>query len=374
MRRQITLLVGKHLSEYSFIRKLKDISHSPEDLTDLQFREINTFILGITSIIIIAFCLFANVANARPDILYLLTFLLAIKSTSLYALYKKKLSVNFVQPISISILAFLGYYILITDSYDASGSLVWFIIFPPMTMFTMGLHLGSLVSFAYFISLCLLTLTPLNFLMNNCFAQEQLVRFLIAYLGSFIFSYCTEYVRHKTKSALINAYRQNKQYALTDSLTGLKNRRSFDSIIPNTLEELKSKQSPYTIMFLDIDYFKSINDTYGHDIGDIVLQHLSQILLSQKNASDFAFRWGGEEFVLLMPNLNKEQAEQVAERIRQAIESTPCNVDENSIRYTASIGYFTSDHTNNIEQAIKQADKNLYTAKARGRNRTVGSV
>ncbi len=374
MKKTLSSLTEISLSDYFVKKNLKHFFSSPEDLTDEQFRTINTYILGISSIIIILFCLIVNIQDAHINILYLLTFLISIMSLSILGMYKKIISVNIAQPLCQIILAFLGYYILLTDSYDPSGSLVWFIIFPPMLMFTSGLYIGIIFNILYFISLCMLVLTPLNIYLNDAFTLPQLTRFLIAFLGSFLFSACTEYFRHKTKCALTKAYQQNKQFAFTDPLTSLKNRRSFDEIIPQATEKLKESNSSYTLMFLDIDHFKKINDTYGHDIGDIVLQHISQILLSQKNASDHAFRLGGEEFVLFMAKLPSQQAKQVAERIRIAIEKTPCNVHEHVISYTVSIGYYVTNCDIDFTEALKLADQNLYKAKRQGRNCTIGNT
>ncbi len=354
-------------------KKFKTIMKSPENLTDLQFRMINTYLLGIISIIIMLFSFILNLGHATSNIFYLVTFFIFLLTASLIGLYTNKISINIAQPTCICVLAALGYYILITDSYDASESLVWFIIFPPMILFTMGLHLGSVLATIYFLSLCVLTLTPLNFLLSDAFTHTQILRFLIAFLGAFLFSFCTEYIRYKTKSALVKAYKLNQMLAFTDPLTGLGNRRSFEDKISKLITEIKENKIPLTIMLIDIDHFKSINDTHGHDIGDLAIKHLSQILMSQKNIFDFVFRWGGEEFLLLMPKLNQAKAKVVAERIRLTTEQTTfSDIKQGTIKFTISIGYSTDENTYNIVEMIKKADQNLYKAKKNGRNCAIG--
>ncbi len=373
MKNFLIYSLDSYLSKFAFYRNINHIMRSPEDLTDFQFKVINTYIFGVVSVIIILFSLFVNLENAEQDMLYVLIAFVIINSILVLGLYYKKISVHFVQPFYILGITCLSYYILITESYDASGSLVWIVLYPPVIMFSLGLKYGFYTNLFFFISLCILTLSPLNYLVHDSFSNDQISRFLISFLGAFIFSLCMEYVRYKTKSALVMAYKQNKKFAFTDPLTGLKNRRSFDKKSPEIIKNILEKELSYTIMFIDIDHFKSINDNYGHDVGDIVLQHLAQVLLSQKNSSDIAYRWGGEEFVLLMPNLNADQAGSVAERIRLAAQNTPCNANNEVINYTISVGYFTGNYNTRIDEAIKKADINLYKAKANNRNCTVGS-
>ncbi len=384
MKKLCMSFLSENFSGFTFFSKLKQVLKEPENLTDEQFRIINTYVLSIICIFFLVINIFVNRDNPNPEVFFVISLVIAIKCSSILCLYYRILPVTVVQPISIGVLAMLGYFILMTSSYDATGSLVWFIIFPPMIMFVMKLYSGTVVFLLYFLSLCLLILSPLNFLVSDNFTEPQLFRFLLAFCGSFIFSFSTEYLRYRTKAALVKAYRKHEEYAITDPLTGLKNRRGFDKILPKVLSQAEKDSVHYTVMLADIDHFKSINDTYGHDVGDAVLQHISQILLSQKSPQDYVFRWGGEEFILLMSHVSHEQASSIANRIRLACKSSPYIVEKQNpdnpndlvareLSVTMSIGYHVAPYYVCPWQTIKHADNNVYKSKANGRDCVFGN-
>lgn len=150
--------------------------------------------------------------------------------------------------------------------------------------------------------------------------------------------------------------------ANTDPLTGINNRRAADA----WLEQMGNSARRCAVIFIDIDHFKSVNDTYGHDIGDAVLKEFSALLRNRVRSHDMVARWGGEEFVVLLSSLTEEEAIGVAENLRTQIES----IDAPPLpRITASLGVAHSKSGNNIAATIKAADEALYRAKASGRNR-----
>ncbi|GAX87954.1 conserved hypothetical protein [Lebetimonas natsushimae] len=158
-------------------------------------------------------------------------------------------------------------------------------------------------------------------------------------------------------------------YSNHDSLTKLLNRRGFDTSVAALEEIHKRNKLPFSILFIDIDHFKKINDKYGHDIGDKVLSELANILKSNLRKSDLIARWGGEEFIVILANTDKETAEKIAEKLRLAIEQYH---QKNLPHFTVSIGIATADKENfNIDNLLKKADEALYAAKKSGRNRVV---
>jgi c-di-GMP phosphodiesterase len=163
-----------------------------------------------------------------------------------------------------------------------------------------------------------------------------------------------------------------KSLSITDPLTGLHNRRYFEEI-SKTIFHLASRNSnPLCAIMADIDKFKTINDTYGHDSGDIVLVKISKILQNSLRKSDFICRYGGEEFVILLPNTDRDDGIFVAEEIRQKIESYIFNLDDGKTLYcTVSLGISEYDNKRDhaISRIIKRADIALYNAKSNGRNR-----
>lgn len=170
-------------------------------------------------------------------------------------------------------------------------------------------------------------------------------------------------------------YREKlKELATVDPMTGLYNRRYFMDVSSNILSLAKRDGSELSIIMLDIDKFKNINDTYGHHIGDLVIIALSDILKQNIRTSDIICRFGGEEFIILVPETGIDDAYNIAEKIRKLIQTYELKIQDNTIlKFTASFGIGSIDtiYDTNIENSIKKADKALYRAKHSGRNTVV---
>lgn len=170
---------------------------------------------------------------------------------------------------------------------------------------------------------------------------------------------------------------QSIEMAITDGLTGLYNRRYMESHLGSLLEQAASRGKPLTVLVLDIDFFKSINDSYGHDAGDDVLREFATRIRKSIRGIDLACRIGGEEFVLVMPETDMAVATIVAERLRRRIASEPFAISQGSkaIDVTISIGIATLDTADdNASTILKRADQALYRAKRDGRNRVVADA
>lgn len=163
-----------------------------------------------------------------------------------------------------------------------------------------------------------------------------------------------------------------KESAVRDALTGLYNRRfleeSYESIVAGTQRRGKI----LGLLMCDLDYFKNVNDVYGHDVGDLVLKETAQVIRKNVRAADFVIRFGGEEFLVVLVDVREDEAIKVAEKIREKVQETKIKVIGDIIQKTISIGVseFPKD-AQNFWQAIKYADVALYKAKERGRNRVV---
>jgi two-component system, cell cycle response regulator len=163
------------------------------------------------------------------------------------------------------------------------------------------------------------------------------------------------------------------EMAITDALTGLYNRRYMETHVGTLVDQAMSRGKPLSVLILDIDYFKSINDTHGHDAGDDVLQDFATRIRKSIRGIDLACRYGGEEFVVVMPETDMAVATMVAERLRRRIASEPFPIQKGTrmIEVTISIGIAALGPNDDAAAVIKRADQALYRAKRDGRNRVV---
>jgi len=160
-------------------------------------------------------------------------------------------------------------------------------------------------------------------------------------------------------------------HANRDFLTGLYNRRYFFKNIQDYIESIKDSTESYAVAMVDIDFFKKVNDTYGHDTGDKVIVHLSEMLSSITKHDDMVARFGGEEFCIVLKDVDKTTVDKIFEKIRRDVEKSYVTSDDgDEIRYTISIGVvMNSDET--LEEIVNQSDMMLYKAKQNGRNMVV---
>jgi len=185
----------------------------------------------------------------------------------------------------------------------------------------------------------------------------------------------TQIRRRRFQQRLRATYEVSLSMALTDSLTGLYNRRYLEVHLQKLLDKNTDSKKSLAVLMIDIDHFKAVNDTYGHAAGDEILKIFSIRLKEGTRSFDLVSRHGGEEFVVILPDVSVEFAYMVAERLRTSISNSKfsCSVPEGALEITASIGgvIIAPGSSLNIEEALNRADKQLYTAKEQGRNCTV---
>lgn len=181
-------------------------------------------------------------------------------------------------------------------------------------------------------------------------------------------------VQLKIKSLQDELKRANEQLRrLTniDHLTNLFNRRYLAEIMEGEFFRARRNRENLSLVIIDIDYFKNVNDTYGHQNGDVVLAAVANLAQQQLRAYDSAARYGGEEFVLLLPGTSLQGGEMVAERLRQTVLdfSFPPPLDDLALTISAGVACYPSTHVDNVDSLFRQADEALYRAKQNGRNR-----
>jgi diguanylate cyclase (GGDEF)-like protein len=158
--------------------------------------------------------------------------------------------------------------------------------------------------------------------------------------------------------------------ATTDPLTGLLNRRAFFDACTREIEEVHRHGNALSILILDIDKFKDVNDTYGHDVGDIVIKHIAEKMVENTRTIDYVGRIGGEEFTVLMPSTDIENAFEIADRLRSKISRDAIEINKFTIKVSVSIGVSEmKNKKTDIREIMKNADNALYKAKRNGRNR-----
>ncbi len=194
----------------------------------------------------------------------------------------------------------------------------------------------------------------------------------IAYLGGMLLTLaeCFALVLLIVERLIIDLRRS----ARIDGLTGLLNRTALGFDGDAALERSRRRRTPCAVAVFDLDLFKSVNDTWGHEAGDAVLRHFAELARGQLAGERHLLgRWGGEEFVLVLPGSGLSQALAVAERLRLALASSPVRVGEQTIAVTTSVGVAEAGVAEDLEQLVAAADAALYQAKAAGRNRAVAA-
>ncbi len=189
---------------------------------------------------------------------------------------------------------------------------------------------------------------------DNCFTEQDIKRLALAATFS---------------GKILETHLLNLQSQM-DPLTGLKNRRGFYNYYENEML-LFGKNKSKSIIICDIDFFKKVNDTYGHNAGDDVLKHVAYTMRKCVGISGQVFRWGGEEFIVLLPKYDINETLILAEKIRYTIEQSECVSDNITIKVTMSFGIKEFEANKTLDENLKIVDKKLYEAKRTGRNKVV---
>ena len=198
--------------------------------------------------------------------------------------------------------------------------------------------------------------TFLELLLGKTRALFGVLTFVILLISFMLMAYLF-YIKKKQKSI--------EDQATHDALTKIYNRYGINRVLSNKIYEYKRYQETFSIIFFDIDYFKNVNDTYGHDIGDFVLQNIAKIVSNNIRESDIFGRWGGEEFIVILPKTPLNEAVRVANKLRKSIESEHFGIEQ---KITCSFGVTEVREGDTASTLLKRADEYLYIAKESGRN------
>ncbi|NNJ91619.1 MAG: GGDEF domain-containing protein, partial [Gammaproteobacteria bacterium] len=197
------------------------------------------------------------------------------------------------------------------------------------------------------------------------FSSDVFLLHLLWLFSAFSFGLLNAYLIEKSHILTFLKKRQLERIATTDGLTGLYNRLKIEQLINEEVDRAIRYKRRFSLVLLDLDHFKNVNDQFGHHVGDVVLKEFSAVLVSEVRKVDEVARWGGEEFVILLPETSIDEAHNVSEHVRSKVENYQFAIIKN---LTVSIGISEYISGDNLQSIINRADKALYEAKTNGRN------
>lgn len=242
---------------------------------------------------------------------------------------------------------------------------VWFLVNLPGVYLLLGQRVGAVVTGATVMGLALG-----NSHLSAPYSSNAMATLLVSivYVAVFFHFYADRSISYFLR--LCESNEKLRYMATHDTLTGVLNARAYYASCDRLIRLARRHRAPYAVLFVDLDHFKSINDTYGHAAGDLILKSVSAILGRGIRDSDCLGRIGGEEFSIFLPNTDMEGARRLAEQIRQSIEQLMPVIGEQPLRITASIGVARNQHSDQSMLEIQHlADQAMYDAKSKGRNR-----
>ncbi len=259
------------------------------------------------------------------------------------------------------VIIFILTFLFIMDQNHKDYAFAYGVILPIVSIYLKGIRIGLLYSAVYFGSLLSVAFFGIDVWEPVGFTLVSFINLAAVYfiVGLLVFYY---------ELSRSEAFEKLQELSTTDALTGLFNRRHIDLKMHEVYTLSQRYQTPFSLILLDIDDFKKVNDTCGHLQGDRVLQKVSHILSINSRESDIVGRWGGEEFLIVCPNTNIHSAKHVAEKMREAVQNEVFDID---FPVTASFG--VSEYTNNqaYEEIVLMVDRALYKAKEEGKNKIV---
>ncbi|KPQ29948.1 MAG: diguanylate cyclase [Marinobacter excellens HL-55] len=281
---------------------------------------------------------------------------------------------RFVQKTGLLITVSLLFAYLLASGGESNTGPLWFYVFPPLLFYLTSLKGGTaILLFCYLVALIVFQFPGLPFVTAE-YSIDFKIRFFATLTFESLFCFVLEASRLRARNKLLELAKAHEYAARTDELTGLANRRDMQSRLNMEFSRFKRAGHHFSVVLIDLDLFKRVNDDYGHDAGDAVLQQFSGLAGTIIRQSDVAARWGGEEFLLLLPDTTLLQALTLAERLRSEVSSTEFRHQGVLLPVTISAGVCSISKANSVNELLKQADIQLYNAKNAGRNRIAPRV
>jgi diguanylate cyclase (GGDEF)-like protein len=265
----------------------------------------------------------------------------------------------------------LIFYLVYSGGVESTGPL-WIFLVAPVSLFLKGLKQGLISIAVFLLVVCTILFYPSDVLLQADYTHIFKTRLIYSFLTITFLSACYEFSRQQSYQYVKDLSRKYEELSKFDPLTGVSNRRSATSKLEREQRRVLQKEAPLSIILCDVDHFKAVNDEFGHEAGDQVLVELATLLSSSLRKQDLVARWGGEEFLLILPGTDGKAARHIAEKIHRRLAESTMTLAGKDVNVTISMGYAEVGIDEDIKAAIAVADKYLYQAKSAGRNRTCG--
>ncbi|GGP53765.1 hypothetical protein GCM10009347_20690 [Shewanella algicola] len=213
----------------------------------------------------------------------------------------------------------LMFYLVFSGGVEHTGPL-WIFIVAPVSVYVLGLRNGLFNLFIFIMIICIIIFLPQHIIEHAQYSNSYTLRLILSFLTMSFLSALYEYSRMQSYINALELSRQYQELAMRDPLTKLANRRNAAAILEQEKSRLQRNNEPLSVLLCDLDHFKLVNDKYGHNGGDMVLTELSALFKEQVRQQDCVARWGGEEFLIILPQTSAEQASIIAEKIRSSVE------------------------------------------------------
>jgi len=322
------------------------------------------------AVIILPIMAFAAWSSGNIERCIILLAVLVVCSIVLIFEQQNK-QILYVKEILVLTIFFLSLYLVISGGLENTGALWCYPLSIILFMFYgaksgLGLNLLIIIS-----ATIVFILNPFEIL-TATYSYIEKTRFLFTFFLLNLFTFIITHAEELLVKSLNKTRKALQKANITDELTGLGNRRFIKEALQSIDRRYDSSNHLVVVMMIDIDKFKEVNDSYGHHVGDLSLVHIGQNIKNKIRKTDLIARWGGEEFLVVLTNTERQKAIEIARNVCKHIEKTPCYYNDIKIETTISIGLANFEGENkDIEQVIQHADANLYKAKETGRNKVV---
>lgn len=352
------MLVQKLKEMFDYLRD--GFYHQESNEKSLKIYLINTFsLVGIVFVIPLSLTDYVYSDTLLTFLLLSVAFILVLNIFYLKATENYLFAANAV----FYMFFVLMLYLLYSGGVDNTGHL-WIYCLPPIALFLHGLKKGLMELLVFLGLVSIMLYVPIGYSLDTIYTKELKIRIILSFIAVSLLAALYEYARATTARKMKKLQKDLQFFLKRDELTGLYNRRGYND---NTYKLGSSKG---VVLMCDIDHFKAINDTYGHDAGDHVIQEIAKCIRETIRKDDVAVRWGGEEFLVFLANTKINHAYFVSEKLRESVENLLIRYRDHIIHVTISLGMAPVDDETNLDEAIKYADSAMYISKTTGRNKS----